>query len=86
MADTVNRIPEWSLTREYRVTYRDSLHHSEVLTKGKLHYFNPDQKDSVGVTISEGMHETLRVDLGDSIVFDIQGVPLKVWVSGVRKV
>lgn len=86
LADTVNRIPEWSLTREYRVTYRDSLHHSEVLTKGKLHYFNPDQKDSVGVTISEGMHETLRVDLGDSIVFDIQGVPLKVWVSGVRKV
>ena len=86
LADTVNRTPEWSLTREYRVTYRDSLHRSEELIKGKVHYFNPGQRDSVGVTISEGMHETLRVDVGDSLVFDIQGVPVKVWISGVRKV
>ena len=34
--DTTDNIPNWALTREYRVTYRDSLHHSEKLIKGEL--------------------------------------------------
>ncbi len=38
------------------------------------------------VTISEGMQETLRVDVGDSLVFDVQGVPVKAFISGIRKV
>lgn len=84
--DTVNRIPEWALMREYRVTYRDSLHRSEELIKGEVHSFKHGQKDSVNVTISEGMQETLRINIGDSLVFDIQGVPLKARISGIRKV
>jgi putative ABC transport system permease protein len=80
------RIPNWALRREYRVTYRDSLHHSEELIKGEIHSLTKGAKDSVKVTISEGMHETLKVDLGDSLVFDIQGVPVKAFISGIRKV
>ncbi|MBL7850705.1 MAG: ABC transporter permease [Cyclobacteriaceae bacterium] len=86
LKDTSVHIPEWALSREYRVTYRDSLHRSEELIKGTLHEFKPGQKDSVWVTISEGMQETLKLDLGDSLVFDIQGVPLKARISGIRKV
>jgi putative ABC transport system permease protein len=40
----------------------------------------------VYVSISEGMHETLQVDVGDSLVFDVQGVPIKTFISGIRKV
>jgi putative ABC transport system permease protein len=80
------RIPNWALRREYRVTYRDSLHHSEELIKGELHSLKKDRRDSVWVTISDGMHETLKVDIGDSLVFDIQGVPVKTFISGIRKV
>lgn len=83
--DTTDKIPNWALTREYRVTYRDSLHHSEELTKGELHR-KQSGKDSVWVTISEGMEENLQVSVGDSLVFDIQGVPLKVHIAGIRKV
>ena len=36
--------------------------------------------------ISEGMQEPLHLDVGDSIVFDIQGVPLRARISGIRKV
>ncbi len=79
-------IRNWALTREYRVTYRDSLHASEKLTSGELHKFIKGAKDSVFVTISEGMHENLKVSIGDSLVFDIQGVPLKAFISGIRKV
>lgn len=84
--DTSAHIRSWALTREYRVTYRDSLHSSEELTKGTLQKFSPGQRDSVSVTISEGMQDELKVDVGDSLVFDIQGVPLAVKISGIRKV
>lgn len=84
-ADTTDNIPNWSLTREYRVTYRDSLHVSEELIKGDLHR-KVEGRDSVWVTISEGMQENLGVDIGDSIVFDVQGIPVKARIAGIRKV
>ena len=80
------RIPNWALRREYRVTYRDSLHISEELIEGEVQSFKKDDRDSVWVTISEGMHETLKLNIGDSLVFDIQGVPLKAFIAGIRKV
>ena len=86
LTDTARRIPSWALTREYRVTYRDSLHRSEELTKGKIHQYIPGNKDSVWVTISEGMQDQLHLDINDSLVFDIQGVPLRARISGIRKV
>lgn len=96
--DTSDHIPNWALTREYRVTYRDSLHHSEELIKGDIQHLKTREivengvarfagaRDSVWVTISEGMHESLEVDLGDSVVFDVQGVPIQARIAGIRKV
>lgn len=83
--DTTDRVPNWALTREYRVTYRNSLHLSEELISGELQKktLGPD---SVWVTISEGLHEELDVKEGDSLVFDVQGIPVKVRISGIRKV
>jgi putative ABC transport system permease protein len=83
--DTTDNVPNWALTREYRVTYRDSLHVSEELISGELQAKKPG-KDSVWVSISEGLHEELGVKQGDSLVFDVQGVPVKAFISGVRKV
>ncbi len=84
--DTTDKIPEWAVTREYRVTYRDSLTKSEKLIKGTLQHRDVGKKDSIYITISEAMQETLNVNVGDSLVFDIQGVPVKTFISGVRKV
>lgn len=83
--DTTDRVRNWALTREYRVTYRDSLHHSEELMEGTMHE-RKTTRDSVWVTISEGMQEDLDVKIGDSLVFDVHGVPVKVRLSGIRKV
>jgi putative ABC transport system permease protein len=83
--DTTDRVPNWALTREYRVTYRDSLHHSEELISGELQNRKAG-RDSVWISISEGLHEELGVKEGDSLVFDVQGIPVKVRISGVRKV
>jgi putative ABC transport system permease protein len=83
--DTTQKVEGWALTREYRVTYRDSLHHSEELIKGEIQSLKQG-RDSVWVTISEGMEENLGVTIGDSIVFDVQGLPIKTFISGIRKV
>jgi putative ABC transport system permease protein len=83
--DTVD-IPEWALTREYRVTYRDSLIGSEELIDGKMHHFEKGKKDSIWVTISEGINETLRLKVGDSLMFNVQGVNMRARIAGVRKV
>lgn len=84
--DTSDHIPNWALTREYRVTYRDSLIASEELIEGKIHYLEKNTKDSVWVSISEGMQESLEVKVGDSLTFDVQGVPVQARISGIRKV
>ncbi|SKC55424.1 ABC transporter permease [Ohtaekwangia koreensis] len=83
--DTTDDIPNWSLSREYRVTYRDTLNKSEELIKGELQK-KKEGKDSVWVTISEGMEENLKVTVGDSLVFDVQGIPVKARIAGIRKV
>ncbi|MGC4020621.1 MAG: hypothetical protein QM734_01090 [Cyclobacteriaceae bacterium] len=62
------------------------VYSSEKLVKGELHHFEKGKKDSVFVTISERMEENLKVKIGDSIVFDIQGVLVKAFISGIRKV
>jgi putative ABC transport system permease protein len=84
--DTTDDVPNWALTREYRVTYRDSLHVSEEILEGEVHKLKKGQRDSVWVTISEGMQESLDVEIGDSLVFDIQGVPISAYINGIRKV
>lgn len=96
--DTSDNIPNWALTREYRVTYREGITGSEELVDGKIHEIKKDTfqidgkqiykatRDSVWVTISEGMQESLEVGIGDSLLFDVQGVPIQAWISGVRKV
>jgi putative ABC transport system permease protein len=83
--DTTDKVPNWALTREYRVTYRDSLTASEELIKGEKQSKKAG-KDSVWVTVSEGMEENLEVAVGDSLIFDMQGVPVKAFIAGIRKV
>lgn len=84
--DTSDNIPNWALTREYRVTYRDSLHHSETLIKGQIQKVIDLEDDTIFVTISEGLHESLEVDIGDEVVFDVQGIPITTYIGGIRDV
>jgi putative ABC transport system permease protein len=62
------------------------LHASEELIEGEIQSLKHGQKDSVWVTISDGMQETLQLNIGDSLSFDVQGVEIKAYISGIRKV
>src|SRR5690606_33973676 len=60
--------------REFRVTYRDSLIDSERLVEGML-YPVEDAGDSIFVSFDQGYAERTGVNLGDEIIFNVQGRP-----------
>jgi putative ABC transport system permease protein len=85
-ADAAARIPRWALRREYRSTYRSSLAGTEKLIKGSWHSKFNDDAQPIPVSLEKGIAETLRVDIGDSLDFEIQGVPLRTEVANLREV
>jgi putative ABC transport system permease protein len=71
--------------REFRVTYRDSLIESERLVEGKL-YKVENPGDSIFVSFEEGYAERTGVNLGDEIIFNVQGKPVTTYVGSFRDV
>lgn len=71
--------------REFRVTYRDSLIASEEMAEGELKKVN-NPGDSVFVTIDKGFAEGQYIEIGDELEWNVQGVPLKTYVSGYREI
>ncbi len=77
--------PEWTLRREYRSTYRGDLSTSERLLRGRLSTTaNPEEP--AAISLEEGIAEKLGVDLGDQLVFDVQGLEVKTVVGSIRAV
>lgn len=75
----------WIYNREFRVTYRDTLISSETLTEGELIPVGA-RGDSVFVSFEKGFGEGNGIKLGDEIVFNVQGRPIKTYVGSFRDV
>ncbi len=84
--DTTNGIPSWALRREYRSSYRDSLNDNEKLLAGTLQKLVTSPDDTIRVSMDEGIAKSLHVKVGDEIVFDVQGVPVKTVIGSLREV
>lgn len=81
----------WAHQREYRVTYRSQLSDSETLVAGTLadSISGDPLRTGAAVPISierEIAREELNVGLGDTLTFDVQGVPVTTVVSSMREV
>jgi putative ABC transport system permease protein len=83
--DTTSKIPDWALTREYRVTYRDSLISSEKLVKGNLRKV-ASSADTVFISVEEGYLERMKLKLGDVLTFNVQGTPITTIIGSTREV
>jgi putative ABC transport system permease protein len=83
--DTTSKIPDWALTREYRVTYRDSLINSEKIIQGKLSRLN-SPTDSIFISVEQAYLERMKLKLGDKLVFNVQGAPITTYVGSTREV
>lgn len=85
----VHEIPDWTLTREYRSTYRSELAATEELVAGAWFDALPghDPEESrVPVSVEEQMARRLRVGPGDELVFNVQGALVKTFVASLREV
>lgn len=85
-ADTTLHISGWALSREYRVTYRDHLSDSETLIEGEWISEAEGLQSVVPISVALQIMEDLEIELGDSLVFNVQGVPVQTVVSSIREV
>jgi putative ABC transport system permease protein len=84
--DPTTGIPDWALRREYRSTYRGTLADTEKLVEGDWRSRIDGQAEIIPVSLEKGIAETLRVEVGDTLEFEIQGVPLRAQVANLRAV
>jgi len=90
LADTSGpRAARWALQREYRHTYRDTLTGNERLVEGE--WFSEraagtDTSSIARVSLEQEIAADLRVEIGDRLTFEIQGVPLETEVTSIRSV
>jgi putative ABC transport system permease protein len=88
LADTSRRGGAWALRREYRSTYRDSIQGSETLVAGK--WFGETRAAEGApieeVSLEQDVARELRVELGDIVTWDVQGVEVPTRVTSLRDV
>ena len=84
--DTSRIAQKWTLNREYRSTYRDSLINTETLSEGNFIGEIEMNQDIVPISVEAGLMEDLNASLGDTIVWDVQGIPITSYISSTRLV
>lgn len=84
-ADTTIDIPRRAFDGEIRATYRDSLTEAETIVEGKLQD-SARVADDILISIEEGYAKRLKVTLGDELVFNVQGAPIRTKVGSLRQV
>lgn len=84
LADTGRTARRWALTREFRSTYRDSLVETETLDQGEFIPSFSDLSAHVPISVSTDLLEDLDVALGDTIVWDVQGIPIASYIASTR--
>ena len=87
LKDPQRKAPEWELEREYRSTYRAQLSETEKITAGKwVNHVDYHSGDTVPVSVEQDIARDLGLTIGDGLVFDVQGVPVKAQVASLREV
>ncbi len=83
--DTTDKVPDWALAREYRVTYRDSLIGSEKLLQGRLQALT-SPADTPRISVDEGYLKNLKLEIGDRLTFNVQGALVPTVVGSTREI
>ncbi|MGQ0736017.1 MAG: ABC transporter permease [Acidobacteriota bacterium] len=73
-----------SLAREYTVTYRPALERNESVVAGQ--FWDGTPSPSAEVSIEESLHERFRIDIGDTVRFDLLGRSVEARVTSIRRV
>ncbi len=83
--DSTRQVRGWILNHEFRTTYRDSLTDSEELMAGEW-YPKIEAKSPIRISISDNLARDAKLEVGDPVVFNVQGVLMETIVGSIRKV
>ena len=81
-----NRELRWALQREYRLTYSATMRDTETVLQGDWWDATPAMEPPIPVSIDKSIHQSLGIGVGDTMEWDIQGVPVRSIVTNVREV
>jgi putative ABC transport system permease protein len=81
-----SRMPAWALRREYRSTFRGSLTGTEKIVEGTFTAKADPAAGPVPISVEEGLARDLQLKVGDTIDWDVQGLPVKTRVGSLRSV
>ena len=85
LADTTRTASRWAINREARVSFRDTLLPDEELVMGTFTgSVNPG--DSIFISLATNYAEAMDVDIGDEMVWNVQGAMIKTFVGSTRKI
>ncbi len=84
--DSTIKMHQWVFDREYRVTFRDSITPSEKITKGKWTGAVDPSSGNVFVSLEERFAKNNSIDIGDTMVFNVQGSVIPTIVGSLRAV
>lgn len=83
-ADTSRTSRRWAMNREARVSYQETMDPSEKLLRGEyLGQVNPG--DSIFISLGDRYANGLDVDLGDELVWNVQGALITTYVGSIRE-
>jgi putative ABC transport system permease protein len=83
--DTIEEVRgRGSLAREYTITYRGALSANEQVVEGRFWPDSPSQQPEV--SIEQSIRDRFRIQIGDTIRFDVLGRPVDARVTSVRSV
>ncbi|HOP21810.1 MAG TPA: ABC transporter substrate-binding protein [Gammaproteobacteria bacterium] len=76
-----------NISRVFNLSYADEMLNTEYLQKSVIDkkLFAEVQGDAKPVSILSSFAEFLQVDLGDEVVFNVQGIKIKTEITSIRK-
>lgn len=86
LKDTTNKRWRGLFSREYRVTFRDSLISTEKVVKGTWKGEVKDPNAALPISLEDGYAERNSIKIGDTLTFNVQGTLLTTVVASYRDV
>jgi putative ABC transport system permease protein len=83
--DSTTKMNKWVLYHEFRVTFRDSLIESESLVEGDF-VGQYSGEGPIPISLAANVARDALIEVGDRIVFNVQGVLMDTEVASLREV
>ena len=88
--ESLEDVRQRGLGREFTITYRDHLEANEKVVDGAFWTGQPSRsprtRRMAEVSIEKGIHERSKIDVGDTMRFDVLGRVIEARVTSVREV